>query len=76
MFFGVVILETLLLNFSHLIKWIFICTPFHGSQEMEQCRSTVSVTGNNRELNRQAHPEVSGNVVASMFMLKCQKTSS
>lgn len=31
--------------------------------------------GSNREVNRQAHPEMSEKVGASMFMLKCQKTS-
>lgn len=76
MFFGVVILETLLLDFSHPIKWGFICTAFHGSKEMEQSGSTISVKGSNRELNRQAHPEVPGRAGASTFTLKCQKASS
>lgn len=44
-FFGVVVVKTLLLDFSRLIKWTFICMAFHDSKEIEQDRSTVSMEG-------------------------------
>lgn len=44
-FFEIVILETLLLDFSQLTKWILICTAIHDGKEVERFRSTGSVKG-------------------------------
>jgi len=45
-----VILQTLLLDFSQLTKWILICTVLDDSKEMKWSMSTGSMKGSNEEL--------------------------